>query len=83
MATAVTCTPIKTAKITPGNKTATGGASPGVSSRPVPGRDRLTADELDSAKASHIDEKPQPDWVACWADASRPRTLRPDVGVGG
>ena len=59
MATTTTCTPIRAVNSTPGNKTATGGASPRVSSRPVLGWDRLTVDELDSAKTSHIGKKSQ------------------------
>ena len=61
MATAITCTPIRTVKITPKNKMATGRTSPRVPARPLTRRDRLTAGELDSAKTSHTGERPQPD----------------------
>ena len=58
-ATTITRTPTRTVNSAPGNKTATGRASPSVPARPTSGRDRLTVDELHSAKTSYIGKKPQ------------------------
>ena len=60
VATAIACTPIKTMKITPKNKTAAARASPRVPARPLTSRDRLTADALAPAKTSHTGERSQP-----------------------
>ena len=81
VAAAVACAPVGVMKIAPGNKTATGRASPRGPARPHTGRGRLTADELDSAKTSHTGEKPRPNWAACWAGVPRPRTYDPQASA--